>query len=185
MAELNTSSALGNRKAAVVSELPVGVIALPIMALLLAVICVAVGCVIEVAILLEVDDIIGLLLWAIIEFVNIDIILVIVDTKGSVETVEEEIIGFIDRLLGIRDAVNCVGFATLFRNGDVISFRTELAMDERMLRCTGLFAIDMTLATGIPVAKATVPASVMADDGNNAESIRMRGNELAVIHFSL
>lgn len=104
--------------------------------------------------------------------------------KGSVEAVVEDIIGFIDRLLGIRDAVDCLGLAMLFRNGD-ISFRTELAMVERMLRCTGLFAIDMTLATGIPVAMATVPASVMADDGNNAESIRMRGNELPVIHFFL
>lgn len=185
MAELRTSSALGNRKAAVVSELAADVIGPPIMALLLTAICVAIGCVIEVAILLDVDGIIGLLLWVIIEFVNIDIILVIVDMKGSVDAVEEDITGFIDRLLGIRDAVNCFGLATLFRNADVISFRTELAMVERMLRCTGLFAIDMTLATGIPVAKATVPASVMADDGNNAESIRTRGNELAVIHFSL
>lgn len=105
--------------------------------------------------------------------------------KGSVEAVEEDIIGFIDRLLGIIDAVDCLGLAMLFRNGDVIAFRTELAMVERMLRCTGLFAIDMTLATGIPVAMATVPASVIADDGNNVESIRMRGNELAVIHFFL
>lgn len=104
--------------------------------------------------------------------------------KGSFEAVVEDIIGFIDRLLGIIDAVDCLGLAMLFRNGD-ISFRTELAMVERMLRCTGLFAIDMTLATGIPVAMATVPASVMADDGNNAESIRMRGNELPVIHFFL
>lgn len=167
-----------------VSELAAGVIALPIMALLLPVIFVAIGCVIEVINLLDADGIIGLLLWAIIEFVNIDIILLIVDMKGSVEAVEEDIIGFIDRLLGIRDAVDCLGLAMLFRNGD-ISFRTELAMVERMLRCTGLFAIDMTLATGIPVAMATVPASVMADDGNNAESIRMRGNELPVIHFFL
>lgn len=105
--------------------------------------------------------------------------------KGSVEAVVEDIIGFIDRLLGIRDAVDCLGLAMLFRIGDVISFRTELAMVERMLRCIGLFAIDMTLATGIPVAMATVPASVMADDGNNAEFIRMRGNELPVIHFFL
>lgn len=105
--------------------------------------------------------------------------------KGSVEAVVEDIIGFVDRLLGIRDAVDCLGLAMLFRNGDVISFRTELAMVKRMLRCTGLFAIDMTLATGIPVAMATVPASVMADDGNNAEFIRMRGNELPVIHFFL
>lgn len=154
------------------------------MALLLPVIFVAIGCVIEVINLLDVDEIIGLLLWAIIEFVNIDIILLIVDMKGSFEAVVEDIIGFIDRLLGIRDAVDCLGLAMLFRNGD-ISFRTELAMVERMLRCTGLVAIDMTLATGIPVAMATVPASVMADDGNNAESIRMRGNELPVIHFFL
>lgn len=154
------------------------------MALLLPVIFVAIGCVIEVINLLDADGIIGLLLWAIIEFVNIDIILLIVDMKGSVEAVEEDIIGFTDRLLGIRDAVDCLGLAMLFRNGD-ISFRTELAMVERMLRCTGLFAIDMTLATGIPVAMATVPASVMADDGNNAEFIRMRGNELPVIHFFL
>lgn len=154
------------------------------MALLLPVIFVAIGCVIEVINLLDADGIIGLLLWAIIEFVNIDIILLIVDMKGSFEAVVEDIIGFIDRLLGIRDAVDCLGLAMLFRNGD-ISFRTELAMVERMLRCTGLFAIDMTLATGIPVAMATVPASVMADDGNNAESIRMRGNELPVIHFFL
>lgn len=167
-----------------VSELPAGVIAPPIMALLLAIIFVAIGCVIEVIILLDVDGIIGLLLWAIIEFVNIDIILLIVDMKGSFEAVVEDIIGFIDRLLGIRDAVDCLGLAMLFRNGD-ISFRTELAMVERMLRCTGLFAIDMTLATGIPVAMATVPASVMADDGNNAEFIRLRGNELPVIHFFL
>lgn len=155
------------------------------MALLLAIIFVAIGCVIEVIILLDVDGIIGLLLWAIIEFVNIDIILLIVDMKGSVEAVVEDIIGFIDRLLGIRDAVDCLGLAMLFRNGDVISFRTELAMVERMLRCIGLFAIDITLATGIPVAMATVPASVMADDGNNAEFIRLRGNELPVIHFFL
>lgn len=154
------------------------------MALLLPVIFVAIGCVIEVINLLDADGIIGLLLWAIIEFVNIDIILLIVDMKGSVEAVEEDIIGFTDRLLGIRDAVDCLGLAMLFRNGD-ISFRTELAMVERMLRCTGLFAIDMTLVTGIPVAMATVPASVMADDGNNAESMRMRGNELPVIHFFL
>lgn len=154
------------------------------MALLLPVIFVAIGCVIEVINLLDADGIIGLLLWAIIEFVNIDIILLIVDMKGSFEAVVEDIIGFIDRLLGIRDAVDCLGLAMLFRNGD-ISFRTELAMVERMLRCTGLFAIDMTLATGIPVAMATVPASVMADDGNNAEFIRMRGNELPVIHFFL
>lgn len=167
-----------------VSELPAGVIAPPIMALLLPVIFVAIGCVIEVIILLDVDGIIGLLLWAIIEFVNIDIILLIVDMKGSFEAVVEDIIGFIDRLLGIRDAVDCLGLAMLFRNGD-ISFRTELAMVERMLRCIGLFAIDITLATGIPVAMATVPASVMADDGNNAEFIRMRGNELPVIHFFL
>lgn len=167
-----------------VSELAAGVIAPPIMALLLPVIFVAIGCVIEVINLLDADGIIGLLLWAIIEFVNIDIILLIVDMKGSVEAVVEDIIGFVDRLLGIRDAVDCLGLAMLFRNGD-ISFRTELAMVERMLRCTGLFAIDMTLATGIPVAMATVPASVMADDGNNAESIRMRGNELPVIHFFL
>lgn len=167
-----------------VSELAAGVIAPPIMALLLAIIFVAIGCVIEVIILLDVDGIIGLLLWAIIEFVNIDIILLIVDMKGSFEAVVEDIIGFIDRLLGIREAVDCLGLAMLFRNGD-ISFRTELAMVERMLRCTGLFAIDMTLATGIPVAMATVPASVMADDGNNAEFIRMRGNELPVIHFFL
>lgn len=167
-----------------VSELAAGVIAPPIMALLLPVIFVAIGCVIEVINLLDADGIIGLLLWAIIEFVNIDIILLIVDMKGSVEAVVEDIIGFIDRLLGIRDAVDCLGLAMLFRNGD-ISFRTELAMVERMLRCTGLFAIDMTLATGIPVAMATVPASVMADDGNNAEFIRMRGNELPVIHFFL
>lgn len=166
-----------------VSELAAGVIAPPIM--LLPVIFVAIGCVIEVIILLDVDGIIGLLLSAIIEFVNIDIILLIVDMKGSFEPVVEDIIGFIDRLLGIRDAVDCLGLAMLFRNGDVISFRTELAMVERMLRCTGLFAIDMTLATGIPVAMATVPASVMADDGNNAESMRMRGNELPVIHFFL
>lgn len=165
-----------------VSELAAGVIAPPIM--LLPVIFVAIGCVIEVINLLDADGIIGLLLWAIIEFVNIDIILLIVDIKGSVEAVVEDIIGFIDRLLGIRDAVDCLGLAMLFRNGD-ISFRTELAMVERMLRCTGLFAIDMTLATGIPVAMATVPASVMADDGNNAEFIRMRGNELPVIHFFL
>lgn len=165
-----------------VSELAAGVIAPPIM--LLPVIFVAIGCVIEVINLLDADGIIGLLLWAIIEFVNIDIILLIVDMKGSFEAVVEDIIGFIDRLLGIRDAVDCLGLAMLFRNGD-ISFRTELAMVERMLRCTGLFAIDMTLATGIPVAMATVPASVMADDGNNAESIRMRGNELPVIHFFL
>lgn len=168
-----------------VSELAAGVIAPPIMALLLPVIFVAIGCVIEVINLLDADGIIGLLLWAIIEFVNIDIILLIVDMKGSVEAVVEDIIGFIDRLLGIRDAVDCLGLAMLFRNGDVISFRTELAMVKRMLRCTGLFAIDMTLATGIPVAMATVPASVMADDGNNAEFIRMRGNELPVIHFFL
>lgn len=167
-----------------VSELAAGVIAPPIMALLLPVIFVANGCVIEVINLLDADGIIGLLLWAIIEFVNIDIILLIVDMKGSFEAVVEDIIGFIDRLLGIRDAVDCLGLAMLFRNGD-ISFRTELAMVERMLRCTGLFAIDMTLATGIPVAMATVPASVMADDGNNAEFIRMRGNELPVIHFFL
>lgn len=167
-----------------VSELAAGVIAPPIMALLLPVIFVAIGCVIEVINLLDADGIIGLLLWAIIEFVNIDIILLIVDMKGSFEAVVEDIIGFIDRLLGIRDAVDCLGLAMLFRNGD-ISFRTELAMVERMLRCTGLFAIDMTLATGIPVAMATVPASVMADDGNNAESIRIRGNELPVIHFFL
>lgn len=167
-----------------VSELAAGVIAPPIMALLLPVIFVAIGCVIEVINLLDADGIIGLLLWAIIEFVNIDIILLIVDMKGSVEAVVEDIIGFIDRLLGIRDAVDCLGLAMLFRNGD-ISFRTELAMVERMLRCTGLFAIDMTLATGIPVAMATVPASVMVDDGNNAEFIRMRGNELPVIHFFL
>lgn len=167
-----------------VSELAAGVIAPPIMALLLPVIFVAIGCVIEVIDLLDADGIIGLLLWAIIEFVNIDIILLIVDMKGSFEAVVEDIIGFIDRLLGIRDAVDCLGLAMLFRNGD-ISFRTELAMVERMLRCTGLFAIDMTLATGIPVAMATVPASVMADDGNNAEFIRMRGNELPVIHFFL
>lgn len=154
------------------------------MALLLPVIFVAIGCVIEVINLLDADGIIGLLLWAIIEFVNIDIILLIVDMKGSFEAVVEDIIGFIDRLLGIKDAVDCLGLAMLFRNGD-ISFRTELAMVERMLRCTGLFAIDMTLATGIPVAMATVPASVMADDGNNAEFIRMRGNELPVIHFFL
>lgn len=165
-----------------VSELAAGVIAPPIM--LLPVIFVAIGCVIEVINLLDADGIIGLLLWAIIEFVNIDIILLIVDMKGSFEAVVEDIIGFIDRLLGIRDAVDCLGLAMLFRNGD-ISFRTELAMVERMLRCTGLFAIDMTLATGIPVAMATVPASVMADDGNNAEFIRMRGNELPVIHFFL
>lgn len=168
-----------------VSELPAGVIAPPIMALLLAIIFVAIGCVIEVIILLDVDGIIGLLLWAIIEFVNIDIILLIVDMKGSVEAVVEDIIGLVDRLLGIRDAVDCLGLAMLFRNGDVISFRTELAMVERMLRCIGLFAIDITLATGIPVAMATVPASVMADDGNNAEFIRLRGNELPVIHFFL
>lgn len=168
-----------------VSELPAGVIAPPIMALLLAIIFVAIGCVIEVIILLDVDGIIGLLLWAIIEFVNIDIILLIVDMKGSFEAVVEDIIGFVDRLLGIRDAVDCLGLAMLFRNGDVISFRTELAMVERMLRCIGLFAIDITLATGIPVAMATVPASVMADDGNNAEFIRLRGNELPVIHFFL
>lgn len=167
-----------------VSELAAGVIAPPIMALLLPVIFVAIGCVIEVINLLDADGIIGLLLWAIIGFVNIDIILLIVDMKGSFEAVVEDIIGFIDRLLGIRDAVDCLGLAMLFRNGD-ISFRTELAMVERMLRCTGLFAIDMTLATGIPVAMATVPASVMADDGNNAEFIRMRGNELPVIHFFL
>lgn len=167
-----------------VSELAAGVIAPPIMALLLPVIFVAIGCVIDVIILLDADGIIGLLLWAIIEFVNIDIILLIVDMKGSFEAVVEDIIGFIDRLLGIRDAVDCLGLAMLFRNGD-ISFRTELAMVERMLRCTGLFAIDMTLATGIPVAMATVPASVMANDGNNAEFIRMRGNELPVIHFFL
>lgn len=167
-----------------VSELAAGVIAPPIMALLLAIIFVAIGCVIEVIILLDVDGIIGLLLWAIIEFVNIDIILLIVDMKGSFEAVVEDIIGFIDRLLGIRDAVDCLGLAMLFRNGD-ISFRTELAMVERMLRCIGLFAIDITLATGIPVAMATVPASVMADDGNNAEFIRLRGNELPVIHFFL
>lgn len=167
-----------------VSELAAGVIAPPIMALLLTVIFVAIGCVIEVINLLDADGIIGLLLWAIIEFVNIDIILLIVDMKGSFEAVVEDIIGFIDRLLGIIDAVDCLGLAMLFRNGD-ISFRTELAMVERMLRCTGLFAIDMTLATGIPVAMATVPASVMADDGNNAEFIRMRGNELPVIHFFL
>lgn len=167
-----------------VSELAAGVIAPPIMALLLPVIFVAIGCVIEVINLLDADGIIGLVLWAIIEFVNIDIILLIVDMKGSFEAVVEDIIGFIDRLLGIRDAVDCLGLAMLFRNGD-ISFRTELAMVERMLRCTGLFAIDMTLATGIPVAMATVPASVMADDGNNAEFIRMRGNELPVIHFFL
>lgn len=167
-----------------VSELAAGVIAPPIMALLLPVIFVAIGCVIEVINLLDADGIIGLLLWAIIEFVNIDIILLIVDMKGSFEAVVEDIIGFIDRLLGIRGAVDCLGLAMLFRNGD-ISFRTELAMVERMLRCTGLFAIDMTLATGIPVAMATVPASVMADDGNNAESIRIRGNELPVIHFFL
>lgn len=167
-----------------VSELAAGVIAPPIMALLLPVIFVAIGCVIEVINLLDADGIIGLLLWAIIEFVNIDIILLIVDMKGSFEAVVEDIIGFIDRLLGIRDAMDCLGLAMLFRNGD-ISFRTELAMVERMLRCTGLFAIDMTLATGIPVAMATVPASVMADDGNNAEFIRMRGNELPVIHFFL
>lgn len=167
-----------------VSELAAGVIAPPIMALLLPVIFVAIGCVIEVINLLDADGIIGLLLWAIIEFVNIDIILLIVDMKGSFEAVVEDIIGFIDRLLGIRGAVDCLGLAMLFRNGD-ISFRTELAMVERMLRCTGLFAIDMTLATGIPVAMATVPASVMADDGNNAEFIRMRGNELPVIHFFL
>lgn len=167
-----------------VSELAAGVIAPPIMALLLPVIFVAIGCVIEVINLLDADGIIGLLLWAIIEFVNIDIILLIVDMKGSFEAFVEDIIGFIDRLLGIRDAVDCLGLAMLFRNGD-ISFRTELAMVERMLRCTGLFAIDMTLATGIPVAMATVPASVMADDGNNAEFIRMRGNELPVIHFFL
>lgn len=167
-----------------VSELAAGVIAPPIMALLLPVIFVAIGCVIEVINLLDADGIIGLLLWAIIEFVNIDIILLIVDMKGSFEAVVEDIIGFIDRLLGIKDAVDCLGLAMLFRNGD-ISFRTELAMVERMLRCTGLFAIDMTLATGIPVAMATVPASVMADDGNNAEFIRMRGNELPVIHFFL
>lgn len=167
-----------------VSELAAGVIAPPIMALLLPVIFVAIGCVIEVINLLDADGIIGLLLWAIIEFVNIDIILLIVDMKGSFEAVVEDIIGFIDRLLGIRDAVDCLGLAMLFRNGD-ISFRTELAMVERMLRCTGLFAIDMTLATGIPVAMATVPASVTADDGNNTEFIRMRGNELPVIHFFL
>lgn len=165
-----------------VSELAAGVIAPPIM--LLPVIFVAIGCVIEVINLLDADGIIGLLLWAIIEFVNIDIILLIVDMKGSFEAVVEDIIGFIDRLLGIRDAVDCLGLAMLFRNGD-ISFRTELAMVERMLRCIGLFAIDITLATGIPVAMATVPASVMADDGNNAEFIRMRGNELPVIHFFL
>lgn len=155
------------------------------MALLLAIIFVAIGCVIEVIILLDVDGIIGLLLWAIIEFVNIDIILLIVDMKGSVEAVVEDIIGFVDRLLGIRDAVDCLGLAMLFRNGDVISFRTELAMVERMLRCIGLFAIDITLATGIPVAMATLPASVMADDGNNAEFIRLRGNELPVVHLFL
>lgn len=157
----------------VVLELVVGVIVLFIMVLLLFVIFVVIGCVIEVINFLDVDGIIGLLFWVIIGFVNIDIILFIVDMKGFFEVVVEDIIGFIDRLLGIRDVVDCLGLVMLFCNGDVIVFWIELVMVERMLCCIGLFVIDMMLVMGIFVVMVMVLVLVMVDDGNNVEFICM------------
>lgn len=156
----------------VVLELVVGVIVLLIMMLLLIVIFVVIGCVIDVIIFLDVDGIIGLLFWVIIEFVNIDIILFIVDMKGFFEVVVEDIIGFIDRLLGIRDVVDCLGLVMLFCNGDIL-FWIELVMVERMLCCIGLFVIDMMLVMGIFVVMVMVLVLVMVDDGNNVEFICM------------
>lgn len=183
--ELSILFVLGNCKVVVVLELVVGVIVLFIMVLLLFVIFVVIGCVIEVINFLDVDEIIGLLFWVIIEFVNIDIILFIVDMKGFFEVVVEDIIGFIDRLLGIRDVVDCLGLVMLFCNGDVIVFWIELVMVERMLCCIGLFVIDMMLVMGIFVVMVMVLVLVMVDDGNNVEFICMWGNELFVIYFFL
>lgn len=182
--ELSILFVLGNCKVVVVLELVVGVIVLFIMVLLLFVIFVVIGCVIEVINFLDVDGIIGLLFWVIIEFVNIDIILFIVDMKGFVEVVEEDIIGFIDRLLGIIDVVDCLGLVMLFCNGDIL-FWIELVMVERMLCCIGLFVIDMMLVMGIFVVMVIVLVLVMVDDGNNVEFICMWGNELVVIYFIL
>lgn len=180
--ELSILFVLGNCKVVVVLELVVGVIVLFIM--LLFVIFVVIGCVIEVINFLDVDEIIGLLFWVIIEFVNIDIILFIVDMKGFFEVVVEDIIGFIDRLLGIRDVVDCLGLVMLFCNGDIL-FWIELVMVERMLCCIGLFVIDMMLVMGIFVVMVMVLVLVMVDDGNNVEFICMWGNELFVIYFFL
>lgn len=182
--ELSILFVLGNCKVVVVLELVVGVIVLFIMVLLLFVIFVVIGCVIEVINFLDVDGIIGLLFWVIIEFVNIDIILFIVDMKGFFEVVVEDIIGFIDRLLGIRDVVDCLGLVMLFCNGDIL-FWIELVMVERMLCCIGLFVIDMMLVMGIFVVMVMVLVLVMVDDGNNVEFICIWGNELFVIYFFL
>lgn len=180
--ELSILFVLGNCKVVVVLELVVGVIVLFIM--LLFVIFVVIGCVIEVINFLDVDEIIWLLFWVIIEFVNKDIILFIVDMKGFFEVVVEDIIGFIDRLLGIRDVVDCLGLVMLFCNGDIL-FWIELVMVERMLCCIGLFVIDMMLVMGIFVVMVMVLVLVMVDDGNNVEFICMWGNELFVIYFFL
>lgn len=181
--ELSILFVLGNCKVVVVLELVVGVIVLFIMVLLLFVF-VVIGCVIEVINFLDVDEIIGLLFWVISEFVNIDIILFIVDMKGFFEVVVEDIIGFIDRLLGIRDVVDCLGLVMLFCNGDIL-FWIELVMVERMLCCIGLFVIDMMLVMGIFVVMVMVLVLVMVDDGNNVEFICIWGNELFVIYFFL
>lgn len=182
--ELSILFVLGNCKVVVVLELVVGVIVLFIMVLLLFVF-VVIGCVIEVINFLDVDEIIGLLFWVISEFVNIDIILFIVDMKGFFEVVVEDIIGFIDRLLGIRDVVDCLGLVMLFCNGDVILFWIELVMVERMLCCIGLFVIDIMLVMGIFVVMVMFLVLVMVDDGNNVEFICIWGNELFVIYFFL
>lgn len=92
--------------------------------------------------------------------------------KGFVEVVVEDIIGFIDGLLGIRDVVDCLGLVMLFCNGDIL-FWIELVMVERMLCCIGLFVIDMMLVMGIFVVMVMVLVLVMVDDGNNIEFICM------------
>uniref|UniRef100_K1QVI4 Uncharacterized protein n=1 Tax=Magallana gigas TaxID=29159 RepID=K1QVI4_MAGGI len=131
------------------------------MALLLPVIFVAIGCVIEVINLLDADGIIGLLLWAIIEFVNIDIILLIVDMKGSFEAVVEDIIGFIDRLLGIKDAVDCLGLAMLFHDGNA---ENTLSMPESSIGNLLMPADLLQKAAILPAKTQIVQANINSDE---------------------
>ena len=72
----------------------------------------------------------------------------------------------------------------MFGNVDVISFLIELAMVDRMRRCTGLLVIDIMLEMGIAVPNATVPASVRADV-DDAELVCNRGCALPTIHIFL
>ena len=169
MAELSISSALGKRK--VVSTdaagmlLAEGLIPTP-GAIKLDMLEVIKLFVVNVPVFIKED--MGLLIEDITELMGVDIIWFI--RRGLFSDNSEDVI--------------FVGFATLFGNVDVISFLIELAIVDRMRRCTGLLAIDIMLETGIPVPNATVPASVRADV-DDPELVCNRGCALPTIHLFL